>query len=118
MGAIDNAKEIARLVRDIGSIELNQKIVDLQAEIIELIQKNNKVEKELFNLKKFIELDNSIYYKSPYYYKEGEEDYPLCPICWEKNKLAIHLTGSLVTTMKGGVRNCKSCNTGFSNIVG
>ena len=51
MGAIDNVKEVAKLVKDIGNMELYRQILDLQGEIMELTQANRELKSRVAELK-------------------------------------------------------------------
>jgi len=52
MGIIDNAKDIAELIKKYNDIELYQKIIDLRDEIFELREDNLKLKEKLKPLMK------------------------------------------------------------------
>lgn len=112
MGIVDNAKDIAKLVRDVGNMELYQKIIDLQAEIVELSNEKYSVDKELSELKRSIDLEKSMVYKKPFYMRDGD-DQPFCPICWETKNIATHLEGAKYSQYAGKYYFCKHCTNKF-----
>ena len=111
MGIIENAKEIADIIKKYDDIELNRKIVELEGEIIELTRTNRLLEEEIEELKQLVSLTKQMNWKKPFYYIEGDET-PFCPNCWEAGKNTIHLTNT------GTIRNpwyCPKCKTHFQS---
>lgn len=107
MSILENAKEIAELVKKLGQIELYRKIVDLENEIGELSRAKNKLESTVEDLKKLLDKKQSLHFKEPFFYVDGD-DVPFCPKCWESEEKAIHLTRS--EWEKGITRHeCKKC---------
>jgi hypothetical protein len=94
MSIIDDAKEVAALVKKVGDIELYQKIVSLQGEVVELSSKNLELERKNAELEKQKDLSESMCFQSPFYYRKSPAEtsgIPYCPRCWEKDKQAVHL---------------------------
>jgi len=91
MGAIENVKEVAKLVKDIGNMELYRQILDLQGEIMELTQANREYQKQVEVLQEKLEQIGQMTFQSPFYFQNGD-DVPYCPRCWEFDKRAIHLS--------------------------
>jgi len=90
MGIIDNAKEVAELIKKVGDIELYRKIVELEGEIIEQIRENRKLEERVAELEGQLNLKIKMVFGEPFYYQEGDKT-PYCPRCWEAIKRAVHL---------------------------
>lgn len=90
---METVKGVSNLVKEIGDIELNRKIIDLQTEVYELIEENHRLKamnEELLNVKK-IE-GNLIFKSNVYYLKNGtEEKGPYCSTCWDKDKKLINM---------------------------
>jgi hypothetical protein len=107
MGILDNAKDVAALVKKMGNIELYQKIVDLQSEIVALSTENLELQEEKKQLKEQLEVKNKMSFKEPFWYAEGDE-VPHCPNCWESEKKAVHLI-SLGEWSPGPRYDCPSC---------
>ena len=92
MNVIDQAKELASLIKKIGDVELYRRIVELEGEIIELTRSKRELEESKRNLESQLALKKSISFESPFYFQEGDE-IPICPRCWEKDDRLVHLTG-------------------------
>lgn len=92
MNIINNAKEIADLIKKMGDIELYRKIVELEAEIIEISRQKNELEGKCKELTRQVEFKESLSFRAPLYYAEGDH-IPFCPQCWEASRLAIHMQG-------------------------
>ncbi|MEX0830209.1 MAG: hypothetical protein WD032_08185 [Nitrospirales bacterium] len=108
MKILENAKEIATLVKTLGNIDLQQKIVDLQGDILDLTTHNQRLEEELRDVKKLLSLKGKMKWEKPVYRVEGEED-PYCPQCWEVNQLQVH-----VKSWKGIEWYCHNCGKVFA----
>jgi hypothetical protein len=94
MSIIDNAKEIADLVKKVGDIDLYRKIVDLQAEVVQLSTRNFELEKKVKDLEDDLHRKQSLKHVRLVYYADGDP-IPFCPRCWEGNNKLIHLFGPL-----------------------
>jgi len=95
MGAIDHAKDLASLIKKLGNIELDRKIVDLQGEIIDLEQKNRELKEEIRELKENLKYHGSLLWKDNAYWKEGKIDAehgPYCSGCRDSNSKLSRLT--------------------------
>ena len=107
MSAIQNAKELADLIKAGGDIELYRKIVELEGEIIDLTRAKRELEIRNEELQAKQILQKSLQFRSPFYFVDGEPDVPLCPRCWEKDRVAIHLIAF------DTLRRCPQCNRDF-----
>ena len=111
MGIVSNAKEIADLVKKLGDVELYRKIVELEAEIIELTRHNNTLEIRVQELTSTLTVSQSLTFKEPFYYLENDQ-VPFCPKCWEGDKTAIHLFHK--GTFEGETHfNCAHCKNDY-----
>jgi rubrerythrin len=90
MGVIENMKEVADLVKQIGDIELNRKIVNLEKEIHELTRDKMRLETKLHEAEELLRKKQALKFKEPFYFEEGDE-VPYCPACWSANDIAVHL---------------------------
>ena len=109
MGAIDNVKEVAKLVKDLGNMELYRKILDLQGEIMELTQVNRELQTRVRELEDTISRIDQMTFRSPFYYVDGD-DVPHCPRCWEVNKRAVHYPEPF-NSAAGPRYDCPECKT-------
>jgi thymidine phosphorylase len=113
MGIIENAKEVADLVKRIGDIDLYRKIIELEGEIIELTRQNRNQQEEIEELKKLVNKKQDMKFVKPFYYIDGDHQ-PFCPKCWEVNALSVHLTGPVYVT-SGPRYDCPNCKSFFIN---
>src|SRR5438034_644830 len=90
MGIIQNAKEIADLVKTVGDIELYRRIVELEGEIIELTRDVRTKGERIAQLEEAIRNKKQLHYNKPFYYVEEESD-PYCAHCWETETLMVHI---------------------------
>lgn len=90
MSVLDQAKELASLIKKVGDIEMYRQIVELEGEIIELTRTNRSLEESNSSLQKQLQLRSKMLFKQPFYFQEDDE-VPFCPLCWEKEQQTIHL---------------------------
>ncbi len=90
MGIIENAKEIADLIKKIDDIELYKEIVELESEIIDLTRVVRQKEDRISELEKSLKTSKRIHFHSPFYFAEEESD-PYCSRCWETDGIAVHV---------------------------
>jgi len=67
MGAIDNVKEVAKLVKKLGNMELYQQILDLQGEIMDLTQANRELRENVQKLEDKLSQVKTMNFNSPFY---------------------------------------------------
>ena len=93
MSIIDDAKSVVDLIRKSGNIDLQQKIVDLQGQIVELVQERNEFKNEVAQLKEASVFKESLFFEQNVYWvnKANKKDGPYCPVCWDTKKLAVRL---------------------------
>ena len=111
MGIVENAKEIADLIKKYDNIELYRKIVELEGDIIELTRQIRSLEEKNEELEKKLSLSKKMKYKKPFYFQGGDEA-PFCPLCYEREEKPIHLLGPEKWDDKQRY-NCPSCNKIF-----
>ena len=91
MGIVENMKEVADLVKKVGDIDLNRKIVSLEGEVLDLTREKRHLEVRVEELEKTLNLKKNLAFKEPLYWLEGDTT-PYCPGCWEDKRSAVHLT--------------------------
>ena len=115
MGIIENAKEAVKLVQQIDNIELYRKILDLQAEAIELTEQLKQKCEIIGQLKEALELKGKLIYKDSAYYVADENgkiiDGPFCTKCFDID----HLKCRLVPDNKEPQVICPNCEVSFSS---
>jgi hypothetical protein len=93
MGVIENAKEIADLVKKIGDIELYRKIVALEGEVLDLTREKRALEHKVEELGRALVLTKTLTFREPFYFADGDNT-PYCAPCWELKREAVHVTKS------------------------
>lgn len=118
MDIIQNAKELAALIKKLGDIELERRTLSLQSEILALSSELVELKKENAELKQMLEKKIQLTFKPPLYYAEGDST-PYCPICWEQHGKAIHVIGPTTIESRGHVyAHCNICNKDFVLVQG
>jgi hypothetical protein len=92
MGLIENARELASLIKAAGDTELYRRIVDLQGELVSLSSRNFELETKCRELEAAVELRKNLRHHRQLYVLEGDP-VPFCPRCFENNGKLIHLFG-------------------------
>ena len=117
MGIVENAKDAVKLAKKIDNIELNRKILDLQAEAIELTEQNRQKDELIHKLKESLSLKGKLsLIDLAYYildYNEKVIDGPFCTQCFD----ADHQKYRLLPTAKQGLGHgwvqCPHCKVPF-----
>lgn len=114
MDVIGTVKQLADLAKKVGQMELYQRLVDLQATVVEreaenlkLSRANHDLQVRLEGLERQLQFSKSLTFRAPFYYGDGDE-VPYCPRCWESDHVAMHLVSM---PWSGGTRyDCPKCN--------
>ena len=81
MDAVTAVKEIAGLVKKANDFPLYERIVGLQAQVVELAGRVLELNEENRALREKVELREKTSFRNPYYFEDGNE-VPLCPNCF------------------------------------
>jgi hypothetical protein len=111
MDIVDNVKEIAELAEKYKDEELNQKIMELENQILSLITQMRSLEEAHEEREKTLSLIKKMQFKKPFYFQE-DDPVPFCPHCWEREKNPVHLLGP-VKVAAGFRYGCPSCKEYF-----
>jgi hypothetical protein len=115
MGIIENAKDAIKLVQQIDNIELYRKILDLQAEAIELTEQLKQKDEIISQLRNALELKGKFICKDSAYYVSDESgrtiDGPFCTKCFDVDKIKCRL----VATDKEPIVKCPNCKVEFAS---
>jgi hypothetical protein len=109
MSIINNAKEIADLIKKMGDIDLYRRIVELEGEIVDLTRAKRDAEAEIERLRYTLKTKEQMSFKKPFYYMVNDP-VPYCPKCWEVNHVAVHMDGP-IDVMAGPRYDCHNCKT-------
>jgi hypothetical protein len=89
MSILDNAKELATAVHEIKNLELYERVLNLNAGIMDLVEENRQLRAKIEQLEKSLVLRDNMKFKEPFYYQDGDQT-PFCPACFETNIRAVH----------------------------
>jgi hypothetical protein len=113
MSIIDNAKEIAELIKKYNDQELYQKLVSLREEILELREENIKLKELVSQHEAASKIAAELYRDGNAYYidKEGQErSGPYCMTCWDYESKLVNMSvktnniqGRKLTTVTCGI---------------
>jgi len=92
MSFLDTARDAYDLAKKGMTIELQEKIMELREQALALQEDNQRLRVRVAELEQKLTTDNSMDFRKPFYFRAADED-PFCPVCWEKDKTAIHLKG-------------------------
>jgi hypothetical protein len=111
MGVIENAKEIADLVKKIGDIDLYRKIVALEGEVLDLTREKREAEAKVEELERTLAFAKALQFKEPFYWLDKDET-PYCASCWELKHDAVHVVK--IWASGGKTRwDCPVCKNGI-----
>jgi len=104
----DNVKAIKEIADATQNLELKSLIVDLKEQVLELREENHSLKEELSKKTGYnMVFENCVYWNI---LDNKEKDGPFCPVCWDKDKLAIRLGPEINAPAYGRIRKCYSCN--------
>lgn len=95
MSILDDIKSVTKTIQQIDNIELYQKILGLQADIMGLIEENNLLKNENNSLKEKLRVKGSLKFEQNRYWIEnsdGTKDGPFCSKCWDVDNKLVRLT--------------------------
>jgi hypothetical protein len=90
MGVLENAKEVADLIKKVGDIELYRKIVALEGEILDLTREKRQAEQKAEELERILSLKKELVFEEPFYWFTGDKT-PFCAACWDSKSATVHL---------------------------
>lgn len=111
MGLIDNLKSLGEAVRKYKDPALMEQVIMLQTSVLELQERNRKLEEEKTALERQISVKESLFIQDGVYYlrTESGNSGPYCTRCWDViNKLVI-----LRVDRQMGYAACPECRNGY-----
>jgi hypothetical protein len=112
---IETAKELAGLVKSLGNMELYQKVLELQTEMLELLnqkaqaeRRSRELEREVDGLKQQQIIAKELNFEKNCYWRttDAEPRSPYCSRCWDVLKDLVRMLHHV-----NGVAVCASCKT-------
>lgn len=110
MGFVDKIIETAKLAQRIDNIELYRKILDLQAEALDLVEQIRQKDEVIKDLQEKLAIQGQMKYEAPFYWRiDGDaRDGPYCQQCWDNNRKVIRLQGD-----RHGAWDCPTCKSTY-----
>ena len=112
MGIMDNAKDIAELIKKMGNMDLYEKIMGLREEIFALKEENLTFRENVKTLEEAQDIKNKMKYEAPYYWLEeaGKKEGPYCQKCYDSEGKQLRLQDH-----KNGHWYCLSCRSSVTD---
>jgi uncharacterized protein YbaR (Trm112 family) len=111
MGAVENIKEVADLVKKFNDIDLNRRILTLENEVLDLSRDKRRADEKIAELEKALKFNSELVFRDSHYWLAGDRE-PYCSGCWESKRLAIHLNRSRADGL-GPVMQCPACKHNY-----
>jgi hypothetical protein len=116
MGIIDTFKDVATLVNKAGSMELYQKIVELQTQVMGVLEENHALRNQLREASERLRFQMLLEFRGNMYWArdgDGNESGPYCSKCWDADTKAIRLQ-----RIENGVQWCPRCEKSAPAVPG
>lgn len=114
MGLIEDIKDVAGIVSKAGNMDLYRKILDLQAEALDLSEKLREKDKKIEQLEEAFALKGKLKLLRHAYYviDDGGNliDGPFCTKCYDVDKVTCR-----IIPMGAGQVQCQRCRLPFRN---
>jgi hypothetical protein len=94
MNILENAKEIAEIIKKYDDLELYQKIIDLRDEIFKLREENLGLKEKIKEMERAEEIRVSLVKDGNLYYgvlENGSKSGPYCLTCWDSDRKLINV---------------------------
>ncbi len=112
MGAVENVKDIADLVKKFNDIELNRRILTLENEVLDLSRDKRRLEETVEELQKVLKFRAKLEFREPFYWLSNDK-VPYCPTCWEDKAKAVHIVYRHTNNF-GEWWDCRVCGKDFN----
>lgn len=95
MGAVDTVKDLAKLVQQLDNIEIVQKVLTLQSDMMELQDHVQALKEENRQLKKQLQQKDELDFKNNMYWRTigDTQEGPFCTKCFDSEGKIIRLHG-------------------------
>jgi len=111
MSIIDNAKEVATAIHEMKNLELYERVLNLNAGIMDLVEENRQLRGKNEELQKALKLRENMRFEEPFYY-QGDDKTPFCPSCMECKDTAVHVVFES-TNLEATYWHCPACKTDY-----
>ena len=108
MRLLQIARDLLRAIKGSSGIDIQEKVIELQAGILEMQEQIGQLQKENLALREQLATAGSLTYRSNCYWRDGHPDPgPFCSRCWDLEKQLIHLG----PTFDPKVLGCPRCRS-------
>jgi hypothetical protein len=93
MGIVETLRDVLRLVQKADNIQLNQKILELQSQLMDLLSEKQRCEGQIADLHQKLSFQGTLEFRDNMYWRSdpNQEDGPFCSRCWDVNRNAVRL---------------------------
>jgi hypothetical protein len=108
MRLLQIARDLLRALKGSVGIDIQEKVIELQAGILEMQDQVSELQKENQRLREQLATAGSLSYRSSSYWRDGHPDPgPFCARCWDLEKQLVHLA----PTFDPKVLGCPRCRS-------
>lgn len=113
MGIIENVKEITEFIKKNGDLNLYRKVVELEAEVLEMVVVCREQGAQLRALRMRAEIVAGLHFGAPFYVSaDGSEFY--CARCVDADGMAMHVVATADKRDGYRVWCCPQCKTEYT----
>jgi len=94
VGVVENVKQIAEVLRKIDNVELYRQILDLQAEILQLVEENRQLKARVREVEEQLTINAVLVFEKDCYWRpqeKGSPDGPYCSNCWDNRRQLVRM---------------------------
>lgn len=109
--AIDKAKELAKLAQKLDNIEIIQRVLDVQGELLKVQEEVQSLRRENEDLKNSEKIDGELVLRENAYWRDSAPESrrgPFCARCWPVEHKLVP-----VVVRSDGFKKCPNCEATF-----
>jgi hypothetical protein len=109
MGVVEQVKDIAKLAQDVHAMPLYEKLVAMQADLVQMVDEISTLKRENRELHEALSLTANMRFERNLYWRldEGQLVGPYCPKCFHINSKAVPMLS--FPEWMGKPRACPAC---------
>jgi len=111
MTSVPAYSDFSDIAKQVLTIEDREKIMALREAVLQLQAENLTLKSEKTELEAKLKVAAELTFKDQFYWKEGDAT-PFCPRCWDKDRLAIHVSPEAVKGFQK-LRTCPECSRDY-----
>ena len=109
---VNAAKEVYKAVQKYNDVPLMKQVVELQQAVLDLQAELIEAKKQRDDALAKLDVRHSIHKRGEYFYKDGDAE-PFCPKCWQQDNKLVYLPAVNNSSTYGKIRQCIVCNKIF-----